>query len=304
MAHAESANDRTPASTQAPADRRVDFTRPEGEAALLAPDSVSWRVFKNPIATYIGGITAVILELAEPRVCAGVWDHTTFRTEPLKRLRRTGLAAMVTVYGPRSTAERMIAGVRRMHGRVEGVAADGRAYNANDTALLDWVQATASYGFVEAYAAHVRALTDADRDAFYAESAVPAGLYGATGAPKSLAGMREQFAAMRPSLKATGIIFEFLELMQRTPILPGPMRPLQRVLTRAAVDIRPEWAFSDLGIGPEWRIGRFERGIATAMGKAADRLIARGSPAVQACRRVGLPDDHLYRPGFALRLPG
>ena len=131
----------------------------------------------------------MILELAEPRVCAGVWDHTTFRTEPLKRLRRTGLAAMVTVYGPRSTAERLIAGVRRMHGRVEGVAADRRACNANDTALLDWVQATASFGFVEAYPAYVRTLSDADRDAFYAESAVPAGLYGATGAPKSLAGM-------------------------------------------------------------------------------------------------------------------
>src|SRR5690242_5991550 len=125
--------------------RRVDFTQPAGEPALIAADSVSWIVFKNPVATFIGGITAVILELAEPRVRAGVWDHTTFRTDPRTRLRRTGLAAMVSVYGSKSVAETMIAGVTRAHGRVSGVAANGEAYHANQQELLDWVQATASF---------------------------------------------------------------------------------------------------------------------------------------------------------------
>jgi len=36
--------------------RTVDFTRPPGEAALFPPDSVSWRIFKNPVALLIGGI--------------------------------------------------------------------------------------------------------------------------------------------------------------------------------------------------------------------------------------------------------
>ena len=40
---------------------------------------MSWRVFKNPLSLFIGGITAVIMELAEPRVRTGVWEHTTFR---------------------------------------------------------------------------------------------------------------------------------------------------------------------------------------------------------------------------------
>ena len=71
----------------------------------------------------------------------------------MRRLRRTGLAAMITVYGARSEAERMIAGVRRMHDRVAGTTPDGVAYAANEQELLDWVQATASYGFVEAYSA-------------------------------------------------------------------------------------------------------------------------------------------------------
>ena len=62
----------------------IDFSRP---AALVSPDSVSWRVFKNPLSLFIGGVAAVIMELAEPRVRTGVWEHTTFRVDPVRRLR-------------------------------------------------------------------------------------------------------------------------------------------------------------------------------------------------------------------------
>jgi uncharacterized protein (DUF2236 family) len=103
----------------------IDFLRPAGEAALVSADSLSWRVFKNPLSLFVGGVTAVIMELAEPRVRAGVWEHTTFRSDPLRRLRRTGLAAMVTVYGARSVAEPMIARVRRMHDMVAGTTLSG-----------------------------------------------------------------------------------------------------------------------------------------------------------------------------------
>ena len=63
-----------------PVDRpSLDFSQPAGEAALVSPNSVSWRVFKNPLSLFIGGVTAVIMELAEPRVRTGVWEHTSFR---------------------------------------------------------------------------------------------------------------------------------------------------------------------------------------------------------------------------------
>jgi len=109
-----------------PGDRPpIDFSKPISEPALVSPESVSWRVFKNPLSLFIGGITAVIMELAEPRVRTGVWEHTTFRLNPIKRLRRTGLAAMVTIYGARSTAEAMIASVRRVHVRIKGTTPSG-----------------------------------------------------------------------------------------------------------------------------------------------------------------------------------
>src|SRR5690606_33834268 len=77
--------------------RRIDFSRPPGEPALIGADSVSWKVCRNPLSVFIGGVAAVVLELAEPRVRSGVWEHTSFRARPLGRLARTGLAAMMTV---------------------------------------------------------------------------------------------------------------------------------------------------------------------------------------------------------------
>ena len=56
------------------------------------------------------------------------------------------LAAMITVYGPKSRAEAMIAGVGRMHARVEGVTPAGVAYRADDlfgrlvaTGIVAWL---------------------------------------------------------------------------------------------------------------------------------------------------------------------
>jgi uncharacterized protein (DUF2236 family) len=167
---------------------------------LAGPESVCWQVFRNPVSLYVGGVAAVILELAEPRVAAGVWNHTSFRTDPLTRLRRTGLAAMVTVYGARSAAEAMIAGIVRAHDGVRGVTAAGQPYHANDPELLTWVQATAAFGFLEAFSNLVAAVTTADRDAYYAEG-VPAGrLYGVPDPPASEAALQGCLEAMRPRL--------------------------------------------------------------------------------------------------------
>ena len=54
-------------TAQEAAEPTVDFLQPAGEPALIGPDSISWRIFKNPVALYIGGIAAVLLELAEPQ---------------------------------------------------------------------------------------------------------------------------------------------------------------------------------------------------------------------------------------------
>lgn len=275
--------------------RRVDFTAPPGEAALTDPHSVSWRIFKNPVALFIGGVTAVLLELAEPRIRTGVWEHTTFRTDPVGRLRRTGLAAMVTVYGARSMSEKLIAGVTHMHRRVEGVTPGGAPYHATDPELMNWVQATAAFGFVQAYGAYVAPLTDADRDRYLAEGQAAARLYGATGAPRSRAEWQALYDRMKPLFERSDIIFEFLSIMRAAPALPGPVRLAQGTLIRAAVDLVPADARGILGLGGAFGLRPFEKLLVRRMGKRADRWPLPSSPAAQACVRMGLPADYLYR---------
>jgi uncharacterized protein (DUF2236 family) len=277
-----------------PGDRSsFDFTQPPGEAALTSPDSVSWRVFKNPVSLLIGGITAVIMELAEPRVRTGVWEHTIFRVKPIRRLRRTGLAAMITVYGARSEAEAMIARVRRMHDAVAGTTSSGEAYCASDPELLNWVHGTAAYGFVQAYCAHVRSLSLAERDRYYSEGIPAAALYGATGMPTSEADLEILFQSMAGRLERSDVVFAFLAIMRSAPILPLPLRPLQHLLVKAAVDLTPHWLRTILAFD-ERSLHAWEAALVRRAGVFADRLVLTSNPAVQACRRMQLRPDYLY----------
>lgn len=276
----------------------VDFTQPPGEEALVGPRSVSWRVFKNPVALFVGGVAAVILELAEPRVRTGVWEHSSFRSDPVRRLQRTGLAAIVTVYGARSVAEGMIAGVVRRHGAVAGTVPGGEAYHAGDPALLAWVHGTAAFGFAEAYHRDAHPLGREDFDRFYAEGWPAARLYGALDAPASGAGLHALFAAMRGRLEPSPIIFEFLDIMRAAPVFPAPLRPAQRVLVRAAVEVVPGWVRERLGLTAAHGLGGGLRGrepLVRQLGSLSDRIVLRSGPAAQSCLRLGLPADHLYR---------
>lgn len=271
-----------------------DFTAPVGEPALIAADSVSWRVFANPVTLFIGGVAAVILELAEPRVRHGVWDHSSFRTRPLERLQRTGLAALVTVYGPASAARAMIEGVNRMHERVSGTTEAGTPYRADDPGLLDWVQATASWGFLEAWGAYARRLGPGERDAAYAEAAPVAALYGATGAPRSDAERAALFARMQPKLEPSATLDEFLAIMDKVPALPRLGRPLQRLLVGAAVDLIPPAIARTLRLEGRGLSG-WQRPLVQATAGAADRLLLRNWPSALAACRLGLPEDWAKR---------
>jgi uncharacterized protein (DUF2236 family) len=274
--------------------RTVDFGRPLGEPALVPPDSISWRIFKNPVALLIGGIAAVILELAEPAVRTGVWRHSSFRQDPMGRLRRTGLAAMITVYGARSVAEPMIAGVVRMHDKVRGETPAGMPYRANDVRLLTWVHATASFGFGEAYSRYVAPLSPADFDALYRDGATTSTLYGALDSPRSAAELRALFDSMRDRLEPSDIVFEFLRIMSETPAFPQRVRWLQRVLIRAAVDMIPGWIRERLGLTASYGLRIGERVLVRAAGAVSDRIILPESPPCLSCRRLGLPKSYLY----------
>jgi uncharacterized protein (DUF2236 family) len=66
-------------------------------------------------------------------------------------------------------------------------------------------------------------------------------------------------------------------------------------MINAAVDILPSWIRERLQLGPEWSLNRLERAAVSLAARSADRLLLRSSPSVQACLRLGLPEDYLYR---------
>jgi uncharacterized protein (DUF2236 family) len=192
---------------------------------------------------------------------------------------------MMTIYGPRSEAEKLIARVVRMHDGVQGETPDGVPYRANDPRLLDWVQATATFGFTEAYHRFVRPLSDEEKDLAFAEAAPAARLYGATGAPRSWAAWEAMLAEAAPALEGSDILADFMTIMSGAPILPPPMRWLQRLLVRAAVEMTPQPVRSLPQLrGQGLRPG--ETTLVRTMARAATLLPLGNLPPAQSARRV------------------
>jgi uncharacterized protein (DUF2236 family) len=273
----------------------ADLSEPAGEAAIVPPDSISWRVFSNPVALYVGGVAAVLLELGEPSVRTGVWQFSSFRSNPRERMRRTGLGAMITVFGARSRFEAYAARVNAVHSQIAGTTESGQAFRADDPELLRWVQATAAFAFSEAFSRYVTPLDAVQRDRFFAETAPGARLYGVVDPPCSAQAVADLFARTAAALEPSPAIGEFLHIMRTAEILPRPLRRAQRLIARAAVDLVPSALRSRLGLGSEPPLGRADRALLRVAARAATRIHHPDSPWAQACRRVGLPADYLDR---------
>src|SRR5438067_1107199 len=85
---------------------------------------------------------------------------------------------LAIVYGERATAESALTRIGRRHGPVRGQAADGRAYRARDPRLMLWVQTTLVLTSVRWYEAVMGRMSDAERDAYWAEGKFFAGELG------------------------------------------------------------------------------------------------------------------------------
>ena len=112
--------------------------QPTADPGLFGPDSVTWRVHGDP-SMLLAGFRALLLQATHPLVMAGFDDNSFFRGDPWGRLARTSTFLAVTTFGPADDAQRAVDKVRGIHRRVRGTAPDGRAYEAGDPHLLEWV---------------------------------------------------------------------------------------------------------------------------------------------------------------------
>lgn len=272
-----------------------DYSQPAGAAALLHPGSVAWRIYKNQIALAIGGVAAVLMEFADPRIRSGVWDHSIYPVDPIGRSQRTGHAAMIGVYGPADAARRVIAGVGRMHAKVSGQTPGGIAYAATDPELVDWVSATAAYGFLTAYHTFVAPVSEGDQNRFFREGEAVAVLYGVQNKPSCLADFFAMMENLAPGFEPHPINREFLDIIQSGKAAPNVPRFLHRALARAAVSILPPLIRERLELGREYDLSFLDRAAVKLVARMAERKHDPASPPAQASTRLGLPSDFLYR---------
>lgn len=134
-------------------------------------------------------------------------------------------------------------------------------------------------------------------------------LYSAVDAPASELERLLFFNQMASKLEPSPVIFEFLDIMKAAPLMPRGTRFFQAMLVRAGVDLVPDWVLGRLDIGEQLRLGSGERRLVSFAAGLADRMPLRGTPPVEACLRLGLPPDYLYKdqdrePAPAIEEPG
>src|ERR1043166_5444274 len=108
---------------------------------FFAPGSAIWRVDRE-MALLLGGGRALLMQIAHPKIAAGVADHSRFATDPLARLKQTMETMWSIVFDDRARAQASLDRLGRVHERVQGRVPNGPSYSARDPELLLWVHAT------------------------------------------------------------------------------------------------------------------------------------------------------------------
>ena len=174
------------------------------ELAFVAPDSVVRRIHGDLPAMLIGGLSALLFQMLHPLAMAGVAQHSNYRSDPLGRLERTASFLGTTTFGTVDEARGAIERVRRVHGHVRGVAADGRPYTATDPDLLTWVHAAEVSSFLAASRVYAPSPpTPEEADDYLDQMAAVAVELGAVDVPRSTAALDAYFASVRPRLRFT-----------------------------------------------------------------------------------------------------
>jgi uncharacterized protein (DUF2236 family) len=226
----------------------------------FAPESVIRHVGNSPVTPFLGGGTAVLLQIAHPLVAAGVADHSAYDRDVWRRLVRTLRALYMITFGNKAEAERAAESVRAAHARVNGTIEEqlgvfpaGTRYSADDPELMLWVHATLVHASLCAYQRFEHELSLADQASYYREMALVARLFGtpADVIPATLADHQDYFSAQIQSdtITVTEPAREIARVILRAP-LPGPMRivvPAHRLATAALLPPRLRQEY-DLGL--------------------------------------------------------
>jgi uncharacterized protein (DUF2236 family) len=166
-------------------------------------DSAIWRVDRE-MALLLGGGRALLMQIAHPKIAAGVADHSRFLNDPLGRLKQTMETMWSIVFDDLPQARASLARLSEVHRRVQGrvrdacAAFNGAAYSAQDPQLLLWVHATLVDSALVVYDRFVGPLSQEIRRRYYDDSKKLAVLLGVPDAmlPATLKDFQEYVTAM------------------------------------------------------------------------------------------------------------
>jgi uncharacterized protein (DUF2236 family) len=222
---------------------------------MFGPGSMTWRV-NGEAVLLLGGGRALILQVAHPKVAAGVAEFSDYQRDPWGRLRRTLDVTLKIAFGDPGASRAASEGLRRAHQRVAGTDDRGTAYSALDTDLLLWVHATLIDTALTIYQRYVTPLTPRERDLYYAEMKTLGEAYSipSSAMPADRAGFRRYWAAMlADGLRVTETTRDVAHAVLR-PGLPRVAWPAIEALRLVTTGTLPEPLRDELGL--EWGAGR------------------------------------------------
>lgn len=229
--------------------RRTGPAGGPGAAPFLSPGSVARHVHGDLPAMSVGGLAALLLQTLHPLTMAGVAEHSSYKEDPIGRLRRTASFIAATTFGTVEEAERALEEVRAVHLRVRGRAPDGRRYSANDPELLTWVHVAGSSCFLRASQLYgPRRLSAAEQDSYYAETAPVARALGARWVPESADEVEAYLQRLRPQLYAGPQAIDARNFLLRGVARRPNDRLVYGVVAAGALAALPRWARSALGV--------------------------------------------------------
>lgn len=176
-----------------------------GDYGLFGPDSVTWRIMREPIM-WVAGLRALYLQALHPRVMRGTWQNTSFARhgQAWGRFVRTTEFVAVRTYGSTAQVARASRRVRKIHSSLTGTDPDGNSFRLDEPELLLWVHC----GEVSSYADIARRsgirVSAGELDEFVDEQRRSAGVVGLDPdtVPASLAELDAYYERMRPGLRA------------------------------------------------------------------------------------------------------
>jgi uncharacterized protein (DUF2236 family) len=218
------------------------------DLGLFGPDSVSWRVHREPILA-LAGLRALYLQALHPRAMAGVAQNSRYRDDPYGRLNRTGTYIATVVFGTTDEARAAGRRLRAIHARMRATdPRTGETFRIDSPDLLRWVHVTEVESFVTTAKRAGVSLTDADVDAYYDEQRRAAELVGLDPAtvPGSAFEVEAYYRSVRGELAMTKEAAESAMFLSAPP-LPyrlgfTPVRLAWFGLAGVAVGLLPSWA--------------------------------------------------------------